>query len=462
MTRKATLLAEISLALIVALGIFVVWGCAFGFTWSTAKSYLVSSVSESIYVLEDGQPVIVVSRNSGPAAYRQEFRDLEGKRMPGLGYSRVIDRINLYNDQRFGLPSTWNQRIVELNDPVDRSLTWFLIHDGQIDGRAYFVAYHLDTKLPVEYIGNKGFRKTMPPAAEMFRMRNLGQFAQPSQYEREEPKKFDDARWYLASGGRLYRIDLRRHSVSPVKLDLDEPVLYVSASSGNKDPRLVVETRGHIVFLEHTEKGYSVPIPAALKGDAIQVYRLPERRLLAVGMDFSSKAGRRKVELVWIDSSGKATKTRTLRLQSGQPQDDTAILLPLLLPAPLPFDFTVAMLPLASSRDEGTTYAERLRAALGENWPGLVVVNLAGVALALACGRREARYCQSRTSRVIWPAFVFLLGVPGYVAYRTHRRWPIQEPCPNCGILAPRDRLRCDACGEDFPLPMATGTEIFA
>jgi len=350
MKRKAMWLAEIPMALIVALGIFVVWGCAFGFTWSTAKSYLAASVTESIYVLGNGQPVIAVSRTSVPAANRQEYRDLAGKRVPPPEYRQTINGTILYNERDFPQSLTWDQRIIAFYDPLDPSLAWFLIRDGQI-GRAYFVAYHLDTKLPVEYIGNKGFRTTMPPAAEMFRMRSMyAQLSKPSEQGTQERKTFSDAVWYLASGGRLYRIDLRRHSVTPAKLDLNEPVLSVSTSGRNNDPRLMVQTKGHVVFLDHKEQGYSVPITAVPKRDRVQIYSLPERQLLAVVTDLESEAGRRKMELVWIDSSGKVTKTRTLRLRSGEPQDDTAVFLPFLLPAPLPFDFAVAMLPLASSR----------------------------------------------------------------------------------------------------------------
>jgi hypothetical protein len=52
--------------------------------------------------------------------------------------------------------------------------------------------------------------------------------------------------------------------------------------------------------------------------------------------------------------------------------------------------------------------------------------------------------------------------VPGYLAYRFHRTWPVLEDCPRCGEQSPRDRDRCSDCGATFPPPELKGLEIFA
>jgi predicted amidophosphoribosyltransferase len=58
--------------------------------------------------------------------------------------------------------------------------------------------------------------------------------------------------------------------------------------------------------------------------------------------------------------------------------------------------------------------------------------------------------------------FVFILGVPGLLAYRFHRRWPVLEACPACKQDVPHDREACSHCGSEFPRPEPKGTEVFA
>ena len=55
-----------------------------------------------------------------------------------------------------------------------------------------------------------------------------------------------------------------------------------------------------------------------------------------------------------------------------------------------------------------------------------------------------------------------VVGLPAYIGYLTHRRWPTCLPCPSCGRTAPRDRPTCCHCHHDFPAPAANGTEVFA
>jgi hypothetical protein len=62
----------------------------------------------------------------------------------------------------------------------------------------------------------------------------------------------------------------------------------------------------------------------------------------------------------------------------------------------------------------------------------------------------------------VWIAFVFLGGVPGFLAYLFHRRWTVRLACPQCGEEAPRDRESCFACDTDFPEPEPKGIEVFA
>ena len=46
--------------------------------------------------------------------------------------------------------------------------------------------------------------------------------------------------------------------------------------------------------------------------------------------------------------------------------------------------------------------------------------------------------------------------------FRFTRAWPVQEPCPACGLRVSRDRPACSACHAEFPGPALIGTEVFA
>jgi hypothetical protein len=72
------------------------------------------------------------------------------------------------------------------------------------------------------------------------------------------------------------------------------------------------------------------------------------------------------------------------------------------------------------------------------------------------------RYGASGPERIVWPSFVFVLGLPGWIGYRFGRAWPNLERCPSCRAIVPRDRIECAACQRDFPEPALQGTEVFA
>jgi hypothetical protein len=95
------------------------------------------------------------------------------------------------------------------------------------------------------------------------------------------------------------------------------------------------------------------------------------------------------------------------------------------IPAPLVTGvLTLAVMPAdAVMRNNGS-----VTAAMAEAWPALVLVCVIGVVVALLAYRHLRRNDVSH--RAAWLAFVFLLGLPGYVGYRLHRRFPRRDPIP--------------------------------
>ena len=85
-------------------------------------------------------------------------------------------------------------------------------------------------------------------------------------------------------------------------------------------------------------------------------------------------------------------------------------------------------------------YREVLGNVLRRFWPWLATVLAASAILALITWRRTHAFGLTRREQVGWSVFVLLFGVPAWVGFLLHRRWPVRIPCPNCHARPPRDR----------------------
>jgi hypothetical protein len=106
------------------------------------------------------------------------------------------------------------------------------------------------------------------------------------------------------------------------------------------------------------------------------------------------------------------------------------------------------------------SYWGALGMSLGFLWPSLAGLCAIGAVTAALAYRRQRRY--GLPGAAVWAAFAFVLGVPGWIAYRFHRTWPVLEECPACQQPSPRGREACTECGGEFPLPPLKGIEVFA
>jgi hypothetical protein len=68
-------------------------------------------------------------------------------------------------------------------------------------------------------------------------------------------------------------------------------------------------------------------------------------------------------------------------------------------------------------------------------WPSVLTVLLASAGCAAAAYRRQRRFGLPHAAA--WACFVFMGGLPGWIAYRFHRQWPVLEECPTCHQPAP-------------------------
>jgi hypothetical protein len=128
------------------------------------------------------------------------------------------------------------------------------------------------------------------------------------------------------------------------------------------------------------------------------------------------------------------------------------------IPAVLP-----AVEPLIMVRgDMADSYRDGFRLMVEESWVSLIGVGLASLALAAATWWHSARFALPPRERIVWWFFVALTGLPGFVGYLLHRRWPLREKCPHCQAVTPLETGACAWCEQRFPGPAPKGTEVFA
>ena len=96
------------------------------------------------------------------------------------------------------------------------------------------------------------------------------------------------------------------------------------------------------------------------------------------------------------------------------------------------------------------------RQLLYDNWLPELALAIISAGLAWLCYRRQRRMALPWTW--VWVGFVFIFGVPGFLAYLFHRRWPVLDNCHVCGHAVPHDREKCSSCGSEFPTPRPGGS----
>jgi hypothetical protein len=133
-----------------------------------------------------------------------------------------------------------------------------------------------------------------------------------------------------------------------------------------------------------------------------------------------------------------------------------------LCPTALPMDaFLLAGGPLLSQATSPSSYTESLAQFVTDLLAGLIGIHLLCGMLAWVSYRHGSLYALPRSHRLAWAAFVFLFGLPGWIGFLTHRRWPVLERCPSCTQQVPADRDACSACAKPFPESALKGIEVF-
>jgi hypothetical protein len=279
-------------------------------------------------------------------------------------------------------------------------------------------------------------------------------------------------RWvFLPSGTRLLKADLGARTVTTV-FETWEPIVepgvpWLAAWTGHptKERTILVRTTRQILELDLNHrvlKSFTIPT-AADRRSSVQWFTRDDGQAIAVFAPMplpGEPDSPQKRKVYRIAGDGSIQDQFELELQSGPVPQQTQELLGVL---GFPVPAILLLIPVIEfGIDQVWNYPPGLAALLKDTWLAFSAIAALSLILAVMAWRRSRAFGLARGEQITWATFVLLFGVPAYVGFRLHRRWPTRQPCPNCQARVPRDRVACARCGSRFPDPSLKGIEIFA
>jgi len=478
MSKQNAILQPLGMAMILALGfgvaifLLVIWGVAIYET--TKKPH---SAYEEVLVLKDGTPVIY-TYDYYDGSTKTDYRTLEGNTLPSISNFRdrqidmtILPGQDTFKDVRLPLEGISRTGMIALGNPW-RTL-WYFIHDGNREGKGYFIGYDLESKHCIGFLGRNGFSQSMPAAEDQFLLdaRKFPQVANFVQIYSESYNAPSDANLlFLLSGNQVMRVDLAAQTVTPLMKSPDI-VSLGRMNVDNADPEknvpgdliynhylLAVRMQDRILFINNSGKRVGdYIIPEELRNRSFNMYRMDDKKAILVYEDRHSELTYDE-KIAWIDASGKIIQEKIAFTHSDARKPSIAENREITLSAPSPI--VAPVVGMIFNKNHWINYSEAFYIYMSNSWKVLLVIVIVSAVLAWICNHRQRRMALPWTW--VWVGFVFLFGVPGFLAYRFHRRWPVLENCYVCGNAVPHDREKCSSCGSEFPAPAPKGIEVFA
>ena len=501
MPKRQPIVRPMLLATVLAAGFAVVIAMAMAWCLEVVGGLFQPQRTREQYVVRnDGTPLI--ESYKGYDYDNRTYRTLEGEaisdvlnlRMRMLGGAGLAGPEDVRG--RFhGL--MWGQRVIVFDDPGRPIIHWYFVHDGRLHGAAYFAGYDSQSKLCVGYMGTQGYRPHIPPPDEWFSIDGRLVEAHAvqggvSSYRYGITSFYSSAVFGLMESSpdtrpNPWSIDLLTDD-GLVTCNFRERKTYMVVPAGDlsgfgystrawapgdthaREPGffrlhdVAIRTPSQVVVLDPQSGERRIySIPPELAQTRFTFYERADGTALAT----TRRLGQRAIEerLVEFDAAGKVLFRHALAPQPYDWSQQTGSRTwygALLVPEPLVGAYRLSTdLPFQYLRTgEAATYADALVKASREAIPAAIVVVVVSAVLAVLAFRRQRIYRLPRAT--VWAVFVFLGGVPGFLAYRFHRHWPVREACPSCGTWVPRDREACAECGTDFPRPAPKGIEVSA
>jgi hypothetical protein len=442
---------------------------------------------EEFVVKTDGTPLV---RSSPADNYSlATYRDLNGGEHNGISSADQLAAVYISGAE--GKPGFftsrigWAERLKRFENEQEPKVNWFFVHNGEQQGAGYFVGYERETNRRVGFIGISGFHSDPVPSEDWIPVRgtlmnytawsSAWVYVSSGRQLMTRPGRFDlpPRLVYVPSGNQLRMVDLAARTVTTVFESL-EPIESVgipglAAHTNGRvsaDQRILVRTRDQIHVLDRWHEIIKVfAIPAEVeRQSAGEWYELGDGQSIIAFIRPTTETENVTRQIAYrIAGDGTIRDRFELTLQTGtrvMSKQAGALLAAVALPAPAIVSIVDSL--IANGNDQLPSSSEGVMALLKDSGPTLLAVFALATILAVMALRRSRAFGQSRREQISWAVFVFLFGVPAYVGFLLHRRWPTRGPCPNCEAQAPRDRLACAECGSPFPAPALKGIEIFA
>ncbi len=420
-------------------------------------------------------------------------------------------------------PLPWNQgagRLAGLPDGKEPPTAWWFIRDNDRTGKVYLAGYDGISKMPIGYIGQTGFQASKPPKQDQFavpkssiddgfRFLIQGNHYFTSRQLVYYYDKFEPNRVYLLDTGHLWEINLQERTVQSrrafnqalsmgrvrvskatfdqLMIDAKKPKSVstktdqqaandkISAQTDDQNPGedptwnlWAVRQPDRVTFFTiDTHNPKTFVLPEGLRNRRFSLWLVSVNQMLIdapeQGLD-EYWSGGPVVRLFWIDPKGNIQREKEVRLAGATPAPPRTVAWRVSALIPVSVVWIIGMVlggPLyLLQTNYFSSFGSALAFVAGFAWPALIVVLL--IASGLAWKTRQLQRKRRRSATSTWATFVFLFGVPGFLAYLIEHRRPKLEACPQCGEIVPRDRDACAACTTEFAPPARLGTEIFA
>ncbi|HQU45882.1 MAG TPA: hypothetical protein PK867_23910 [Pirellulales bacterium] len=151
----------------------------------------------------------------------------------------------------------WYSRLREV--PGDPQVAWFIVHSPLKEGLAYFVGYEVATRERIGYLGQMGFRSSLPPLEEWFPMAGdtTTRMAANATGSRT-PAGLTAVVYtpllppgvvYLATDERVWEVNLNARSVR-ILFDSPATISLAAAATGEGEAELLVRTSSEVIAID--------------------------------------------------------------------------------------------------------------------------------------------------------------------------------------------------------------------
>lgn len=478
------------LALTLTVGLGVVWGFLAVWLGTIANSIAPSKhISRRLSVLTDGTPYLsVYQRGMG-----SQVHNLDGELVELDGPEGTINCAQLGNGARKPIrwawgPPNWRTRLESFSVTGRKEQFWYFIHDGRQEGVGYFVGYDKFNSECLGFLGTDGWEQQRPTQERCFPLK-LNDYAYGGDgitsaqtyryplgyYAFSDNRNIGWPTWAVAvrMGPKVVMVNLRDRTVEPL---FEDPNLVAVAcaqrlsnegNSGNYEQLIAMRLPEKVAFLSlEGELVTEYAIPEEFRAEPVAVYLIPDSRAIFATASNDPILGRESATLIWTTRDAQELNRKEVTMTESEPARTARVsgwMAAGVCPAPGPLVpvLLFGVGPEAEKRRHPKwTYMQAFQESCRQMPLVLLGVVILGAVLSWLCVLRQRRYGLPWTRT--WASFVFLFGVPGYLAYLAHRRWPVRKACTECHEAAPRDRDACPFCETPFPEPEPKGIEVFA